>query len=220
MSRLTKLVSLDLSDFLYGSLGNLKLKNSSLTTLIENLSSLQELFLDGVDISKEHGGKWAQAMSITMPNLQRLSLRGCGLQGPIDPSLFQIPSLSQLSLDRNNHSIVVPDFLGDSSTLTSLTLHGCGLYGKVPESVFLMPNLQKLDISDNPHLIIDFSKFPQNKALQSLFPGNNSFQKKMLTSIINLKFLKELSLRNSNFYGSLLSRPWTEIRARKRCLWS
>ncbi|XXG72676.1 hypothetical protein AAC387_Pa07g1722 [Persea americana] len=140
-----------------------------------------------------------------MPDLQRLSLRGCGLQGPIDPSLFRIPSLSQLSLDLNNLSIVVPDFLGDSSALTSLTLSGCGLYGKVPESIFLMPNLEKLAITNNPHLIIDFSEFPQNKALQSLFLGNTTFQKKLLDSINNLKFLKKLSLWNSNLSGSLPS---------------
>ncbi|XXG72713.1 hypothetical protein AAC387_Pa07g1749 [Persea americana] len=199
ISRLTKLVSLDLSS------NNLKLKNPNLTTLIGNLSIIQVLFLDWVEISKEHGGKWSQVISIAMPNLQRLSLRYCGLQGPIDPSLFQIPDLSQLSLDGNNLSIVVPDVLSDSSALTSLTLSGCGLYGRIPETVFLMPNLEKLDISDNPHMTIDFLKFPQNKALQSLFLGNTTIQKRLLDSINNLKFLKELSAPNCNLSGSLPS---------------
>ncbi|XXG72689.1 hypothetical protein AAC387_Pa07g1732 [Persea americana] len=195
----------DLSDYFHRPSGNLKLKTPNLTTLIGNLSSLQELFLDSVNISEEHGGKWAQSISIAIPRLQRLSLRYCALQGPIDPSLFRIPDLSQLSLDGNNLSIVVPDFLGDSSALTALTLRSCGLYGKVPESIFLMPNLEKLDISDNPHLIIDFSEFPQNEVLQNLHMGNTSFQKKLLDSIINLKFLKELSAQNCNLSGSLPS---------------
>ncbi|XXG72716.1 hypothetical protein AAC387_Pa07g1751 [Persea americana] len=193
------LVSLDLSS------NNLKLKNPNLTTLIGNLSSLQELFLDWVEISEEHGGKWSQVISIAMPSLQRLSLRYCGLQGPIDASLFQIPDLSQLSLDGSNLSIVVPDFLSDSSALTSLTLSDCGLYGEISKSIFLRSNLQNLDVSDNPHLTIDFLEFPQNKALRSLFLGNTTFQKRLLDSINNLKFLKELSAPNCNLSGSLPS---------------
>ncbi|RWR84953.1 receptor-like protein 12 isoform X1 [Cinnamomum micranthum f. kanehirae] len=169
ISRLAKLVSLDLSDYFQGPSYNLMLKNPNLTTLVGNLSSLQELFLDRVSISGEHGGKWAQAISNAMPNLQRLSLRDCGLQGPIDLSLFRILDLSQLSLDGNNLSIVVPDFL------------------------------------DNPHLAIGFPKFSQNKALQSLLLGNTTFQKKLLDSINNLKFLKKLSARNCNISGSLPS---------------
>ncbi|XXG72725.1 hypothetical protein AAC387_Pa07g1757 [Persea americana] len=205
ISRLTKLVSLDLSGYRYAP-ALLKLKNPNLTTLVGNLSSLQELFLDSINISGEHGGKWAQAISIAMPNLQRLSLRYCGLQGPIDPSLFRIPDLSQLSLDGNNlSSIVAPDFLGVSSALTSLTLRDCGLYGEFPQSIFLMLDLQKLDVSYNPQLTIHLPEFPNNSALQYLHLDGTNIVEKLSDSIGNLKFLKELSLNNCSLIGSLPS---------------
>ncbi|XXG72722.1 hypothetical protein AAC387_Pa07g1757 [Persea americana] len=201
ISRLTKLISLDLSLIRLN-----EVKNPNLTTIIQNLANLQELFLDWISFSEEKGGKWAQAISIALPNLRRLSLRGCGLQGPIDASLFRMPYLSHLSLYGNTlSSIVVPDFLGDSSSLTSLILSRCSLYGDFPKSFFMLPNLQKLDISYNPSLTIDFSEFPQNKALQILYMDSAKFEKKLLDSIGNLKFLKELSLSNCNLSGSLPS---------------
>ncbi|XXG84492.1 hypothetical protein AAC387_Pa10g1998 [Persea americana] len=198
ISNLTKLISLDLS------VSDLQHRNQSLARLIQNLSNLRQLSLDGVTIS-EHGGKWAQALSIALPNLQKLSLGYCGLGGPIDPSFFQLPLLSHISLDGNNLSTVVPSFLGNSSTLTSLTLCGCGLYGKFPSSIFLLPHLQMLDISDNPYLTIHLPEFPQNSALQYLLLDSIDINEKLLESIDNLKFLKILSLCNCNLFGSLPS---------------
>ncbi|XXG84495.1 hypothetical protein AAC387_Pa10g2000 [Persea americana] len=101
ISRLTKLSSLDLSD-LYANGPLLELRNPSLTRLIQNLSNLRQLSLDQVTISED--GKWAQALSIALPNPRKLRLRYCGLGGPIDSSLFQLPFLSQISLDGNNLS--------------------------------------------------------------------------------------------------------------------
>eukprot|EP00268_Persea_americana_P065209 TRINITY_DN8669_c0_g1_i1.p1 TRINITY_DN8669_c0_g1~~TRINITY_DN8669_c0_g1_i1.p1 ORF type:complete len:1062 (+),score=128.23 TRINITY_DN8669_c0_g1_i1:307-3186(+) len=202
ISSLTKLISLDLSQEF--SSGPLELKNPSLTRLIQNLSSLRQLSLDQVTIS-ERGGKWAQALSIALPNLQKLSLRFCGLGGPIDPSLFQLPFLSQISLDGNNLSIAVPNFLDNSSILTTLTLGGCGLYGNFPRSIFLLPRLQMLDISNNPNLTILLPEFPQNSALQYLYMEATRIDGKLPDSIGYLKFLKVLSLRNCNLFGSLPS---------------
>ncbi|XXG84483.1 hypothetical protein AAC387_Pa10g1990 [Persea americana] len=198
ISRLSKLISLDLSQ--YFTSGRLELRN--LTRLIQNFSNLRQLSLDRVTIS-DNGGKWAQAFSIALPKLQILSLRYCGLGGPIDASLFRLPLLSQISLDRNNLSTVVPDFVGNSSALTSLSVRGCGLYGKFSNSIFLLPHLQRLDISDNRHLTIHLTEFPRDSALQYLSLDNNGIHEKLLDSVDNLKLLKELSLSDCNLFGSL-----------------
>ncbi|XP_039129136.1 receptor-like protein 7 [Dioscorea cayenensis subsp. rotundata] len=72
ISRLTKLVSLDLSQDFHPH--TLKLEKPDLGILIRNLSNLKQLYLDGVNISSS-GTKWCQTISDSAPGLQTLSLR-------------------------------------------------------------------------------------------------------------------------------------------------
>ena len=83
ISRLTRLVSLDLSTY------GLKLEKPDLATLVHNLTSLTKLYLDGVDISSQ-GNEWCQAVSSSLPNLRVLSMSDCNLQGPLDSSLLKL----------------------------------------------------------------------------------------------------------------------------------
>ncbi|KAL0336741.1 UNVERIFIED_CONTAM: hypothetical protein Scaly_1949200 [Sesamum calycinum] len=76
---------------------------------------LRGLYLDGVNISAQ-ANDWSQALSSSLPDLASLSLRRCGLSGPLDPSLSELQSLSVLQLDRNNLSTKIPDFFAISHT--------------------------------------------------------------------------------------------------------
>ncbi|CAN1190309.1 Receptor-like protein Cf-9 homolog [Linum perenne] len=101
ISQLTNLTSLRLSC----PNCNPKLKISNLTLLVQNLTQLTELGLDGVDLSSQRK-EWCHVLSSSLPNLKVLSLSNCSLSGPIDPSFSKLQSLSILELDYNNFSSI------------------------------------------------------------------------------------------------------------------
>ncbi|KAL4272257.1 hypothetical protein GQ457_13G029770 [Hibiscus cannabinus] len=202
MSNLTRLVSLDLSH--QGYYPTLKLEKPNLKTLIKNLKFLTELYLDEVDISSQ-SSKWCETTSLSLPNLQVLSLSDCGLEGPLCPSLSTLPFLSKLVLDYNPISHLPPNFLEISSSLVSLSLVYCNLSGHFPTEILLLPKIQSIDISDNGRLEGQLPEFPSNNALRSLTLFDANFSGKLSESIGNLKFLTDLTLSDCNFVGSIPS---------------
>ncbi|KAL5550784.1 hypothetical protein UlMin_000960 [Ulmus minor] len=147
ISNLTRLITLDLS-FPFYFQTSLKLENPNLRMVIENLRELEELYLDGLNISASEK-EWGQALSSSLPKLRELSLSNCYLSGPIDDSLAKLPHLSVIRLDGNNLSASVPEFFANYSNLTSLRLSSCGLNGTFPEKIFQVPTLQILAAANN-----------------------------------------------------------------------
>ncbi|XP_062172922.1 receptor-like protein 6 [Alnus glutinosa] len=180
ISRLTRLVTLDLSSnyYTYKAAYSLTLENPNLNMLIQNLSKLIELHLDGVVISAQ-GKEWCHALSSSLPNLRVLSLSYCNLSGPIDSSLRNLKSLSVIRLNGNDFSSPVPNFFADFKNLTSLKVSSSGLNGTFPKKIFQVPMLQTLDLSFND--------------LRGSLPH----------SIGNLKMLSTIDIRNCNFSGSI-----------------
>jgi Leucine-rich repeat (LRR) protein len=195
ISRLTRLVTLDLSGDGDDSLPDL-------ATLVQNLSELEELYLDGVIISAQ-GNEWCQALSSSLPNLRVLSMSDCNLSGPLHSSLQKLQSLSIIRLNYNNLFAPVPDFFADFTNLTSLCLYSCGLNGKFPKQIFQVPTLQTLDLSDNELLQGSLPEFHPNGSLQSLALSNTDFSGSLPDSIGNLKRLSIIDLSRCNFSGSI-----------------
>ncbi|CAK7343842.1 unnamed protein product [Dovyalis caffra] len=145
ISKLTKLVSLRLSS-VYDV--PMKLEKPNLATLVQNLTELTELYLDGVNISAS-GREWCEALSSSLPNLKVLSLSNCFLSGPIDASLAKLQSLSIIDLSGNNLSAPVPEFFANYSKLIALQLPSCELKGILPQTIFQVPTLEIIDLSSN-----------------------------------------------------------------------
>ncbi|XP_050259370.1 receptor-like protein 7 [Quercus robur] len=196
ISRLTRLVSLDLSDY-----SGLTLENPDLASLVHNLTWLTELYLDGVNISSQ-GNEWCQAVSSSLPNLRVLSMSGCNLQGPPDSSLLKLQSLSIIHLDDNNFSAPVPEFFSYFRNLSSLCLSNCGLNGQFPKKIFQFPTLETIDLSYN-ELGGSLPEFHPNGSLQSLVLTNTTFSGTLPDSIGNLKRLSKIDLSGCNFSGSI-----------------
>ncbi|RZC63747.1 hypothetical protein C5167_025534 [Papaver somniferum] len=201
LSRMTRLVTLDLSTFLPGST-LLTLKNPDFDTFIRNLKELKVLSLDGVNISG-HGGKWCKAVSSSLQKLQVLSLSNCYLSGPLDRSLLQLRSLNELRLSNNNISAEVPEFLSEFRNLTSLHFSSCGLYGRFPEKVLQLPTLRSLYMSNNKLLQGSLPEFSEDEMLRDLVLSDTSFRGELPHSIGNLTFLSRLELENCSFNGSI-----------------
>ncbi|KAM0948112.1 putative non-specific serine/threonine protein kinase [Dioscorea sansibarensis] len=199
ISRLKKLVSLDLSTFLFN--GG-ELDTPDLRALIGGLSNLQELYLDGVNLSN-NSMDWCQVISQSAPGLQALSLSGCSLSGPIHISLSKLRNLSVIHLNQNNLSSDVPEFFGDFSSLIDLSFTECELHGLFPYSVFQLRNLKALDLSLNRMLSGLLPGFPKENALEKLILENTNFSGSLPESLGNLKSLTKLALTSCHFSGPL-----------------
>ncbi|PON42519.1 Leucine-rich repeat domain containing protein [Parasponia andersonii] len=204
IAHLTNLVTLDFStdSLVFLEIPRPKLENPNLSMLVHNLSKLEELYLDGVNISAR-GRDWCQALSSSLPNLRVLSLSYCSLSGPIDHSLLKLQSLSVIRLDINNLSTQVPGFIVNFSNLTSLHLSNCVLYGIFPKEIFQVQTLQTIDISNNILLEGSLPELPENSALQKIVLSFSSFSGKLPASVGTLRNLSMLDLSNCKFNGTL-----------------
>ncbi|XP_062005833.1 receptor-like protein 7 [Rosa rugosa] len=190
ISRLTRLVSLDLSGNNYDGV-SLKLENPNLSMLIQNLTELIELYLDSVKISGQ-GSDWCEAISSSLPNLSLLSLSFCGLSGPICDSLAKLQSLYEIDLGTNS-LVPVPRPFANFSNLTSLSLSGCNLLGifpkellrnlllgnnnlegEIPTSIFNLKGPMYLDLASNNFSGFRFSGPQQPRTLSFLDLSHNS----------------------------------------------
>ncbi|XP_028098238.1 receptor like protein 22-like [Camellia sinensis] len=207
LSCLKRLATLDLSalffpdPYLPGT-ARLQLENPNLLTLIQNLTGLRNLYLDGINISAQ-GSEWCQAISSSLPNLQVLSMSNCYLSGPIDSSLLKLQSLSEIHLGSNDLSVPVPEFFANFTNLTALRLSYANLYGTFPEKIFQVPTLQTLDLSENIKLQGSLPEFLQNGSLQNLVLFDTNFSGRLLDSISNLRNLSRIDLSHCNFSGTI-----------------
>ncbi|KAF3448117.1 hypothetical protein FNV43_RR08827 [Rhamnella rubrinervis] len=183
--------------------------------LIQNLTELEELHLDGVNISTP-GKEWGRALSSSLPHLRVLSLVQCSLFGPIDQSLAKLHSLSVIRLDDNNLFASVLGFFSKFSNLTSLSLKDCCLNGTFPNEIFQVSTLQTLVLSYNMLLEGSFPESSQNNSLQSLLFANTNFTGSLSTSIDNnftepipsfnmSKNLTQINLPSNGLTGSISS---------------
>ncbi|EXB40438.1 Receptor-like protein 12 [Morus notabilis] len=202
ISGLSHLSSLDLSrnyDFnsREGLLGLLELKRPDFSSLIRNLTNLEELSLSFVNISSTVPTSLANFSSLTS-----LILKGCGLKGKLPVELFQLPSLQILNVKSNNFFGELPQFnqtsalnvlnlasnsfsgeiptsIGNLNSLTEFHAYDCGLSGEIPFSIGNLTHLKYLDLSIN------------------------NFSGPIPSSIGNLTQLIELDLDSNHFSGPI-----------------
>ncbi|XP_062005623.1 receptor-like protein 53 [Rosa rugosa] len=204
ISHLTRLVILDLSTWYFPGLPSLKLEQPNLRLVIGNLSEINELYLDGVNISAPET-HWSQAISSSLPNLRVLSLSSCNLSDPIDSSLQKLHSLSVIHLENNYFSSQVPEFLSNFSNLTSLRLGYSRLNGTFPEAIFQVPTLETIDLSNNVQLQGSLPEFKKNRSLRTLVLSRTNFSGLLPDSIGELKMLSRIDLSFCNFTGGIPS---------------
>ncbi|KAK4407603.1 Receptor-like protein 35 [Sesamum angolense] len=174
VSLMRRLVNLDLSSFFSNYV--LKVESPNLKMLLQNLTGLRELYLDGVNISAQ-GSEWCQAISSSLPELRILSLCGCSLS--------------------------VSNFFANFSYLTTLSLSGCGL-NSIPQSLFSLPSLKTLILSDN-RLSGRLYEFPtlQFSNIVELDLSDNRLEGQIPESFFTLERLEFLILSQNFFNGTV-----------------
>ncbi|XP_020207705.1 receptor-like protein 6 [Cajanus cajan] len=202
ISLLKSLATLDLSSS-FTSHHRLKLHEPNIGMLLQNLTNITELHLDGVAISTKGQG-WCHAIS-SLHKLRVLSMSSCNLSGPIDSSLARLLSLTVLKLSHNNMTSIVPGFFVNFSNLVTLQLRSCGLNGSFPKDIFQIPTLKILDISDNKDLGGSLPNFQPHGSLLEMNLSYTNFKGRLPGAISNLKQLSTIDLSYCKFNGTLPS---------------
>jgi Leucine-rich repeat (LRR) protein len=155
-------------------LSRLDLQNLSLDALINNLGSLQKLYLDSVNISVSPIRSVHSSSTNTTPGLQELRMKNCGLIGTFPSWIFHIKSLTVLEVSQNESLCgELPDFI-EGSALQQLRVTGTKLSGKIPESIGNLQNLTALDLS-NCQFNGTIPPFAQWPMIQSIDLSGNNF---------------------------------------------
>ncbi|GMN56393.1 hypothetical protein TIFTF001_025504 [Ficus carica] len=154
----------------------LELRNPSLRSLIQNITSLETLLLTSVYIPSTIPDFIANFTS-----LKGLALKNCGLKGEFTVNIFHLPSLQFLNLGWNKNLFgYLPEF-HPRSPLQSLVLSGTSFSGFIPSSI------EKLE------------------SLQSLFLRGCRFSRPLPTSLVKLTQLTNLDLAENYLGGPIPS---------------
>ncbi|XVF78875.1 hypothetical protein PTKIN_Ptkin14bG0172500 [Pterospermum kingtungense] len=217
ISHLSKLVSLDLSDN-----GNLIFEGHVFEKVLGNLTKLQHLLLDTVNMSSVVPTSFLNMSSY----ITTLTLGNNELQGKFPVDIFRFPCLQKLSLKNNevleidfpksnwsaplrslevsrvNASLgEVPDSIGNLKSLEVLDLSYSNLKGSIPASLVNLTRLNYLDLHNNlihGPILFSFSNFRQ---LSYLDLSDNNLVGPITDSFENLTQLFHLSMSSNQFSG-------------------
>ncbi|XP_044482779.1 receptor-like protein 7 [Mangifera indica] len=219
IAHLSKLTVLDVSQ---NHFDKPSIETNTLKGLVQNLTELAELHLDGVNMSTVVPSSFMNLSS----SLSFLSLFYCDLQGNFPNSIFHLPSLKTLDLSYNHDLIVVfpkvnwsspLEVLDVSSTtfsgefgplenlkyLTNFGASNCSLDGLVPMSLGNLPNLVYIYLHHNFFNGSLPSWLFTQTSLRHVYLSFNQ-----LTGTINefhSKSLESLFLRSNRLHGSIPS---------------
>ncbi|XP_078149409.1 uncharacterized protein LOC144544729 isoform X1 [Carex rostrata] len=203
-SALTNLISLKLSDFssTNTSIFTLYLHDPSLKTLLSNITKLQVLRLDRVNIS-QYGSEWGNSVLQVGSTLQELSLADCGLRGNFLDEIFHLTRLEYLNLKSNILTGTMPPCLLVDAQLEVLDLKGNKLSGPLSRNICQGCKFRTIDLSRNR---INGS-LPQSlvkcNTLEILDLGNNQIVDRFPSWLGNLENLTVLVLRSNQLYGTI-----------------
>ncbi|KAL2251748.1 receptor-like protein 12 [Sesamum indicum] len=209
VSLMRRLVTLDLS------YNGLEIENPNLKMLLQNLTGLRELYLDGVHMSSAVLNFFANFSHLTT-----LSFSDCDLRGSFPYMIFQIPTLENLDLSENelltgsipqfhrnaslrtmlllhtNFSGPLPNSIGNLSMLSKISMHRCSFTGPIPSTIFTLTGLIHVDLSRN-FFTGSIPSFYMSKNLQFVDLSHNSLSGSIPKSLFSLPSLQTLKLSNN-----------------------
>ncbi|KAF3946288.1 hypothetical protein CMV_027433 [Castanea mollissima] len=187
ISQLSSLVSLDLS------------YNGDLMMTIDYQSKHQ--------FGKESLVTLPRAIPTSLGNLTQmiyLDLSYNNFNGLLPSSIFDLPNLSVLDLERNQLVGPLPNHVSGLNLLIDLSLSSNFLNGTLPSWLFSLTSLMKLTLHQN-QFIGEIGEFKYNNSLDYLDLSYNMLQGSIPSSISRLVSLTTLDLSSNNLQGSVPS---------------
>ncbi|CAL5376157.1 unnamed protein product [Camellia sinensis] len=189
VSFLSKLVSLDLSS------NDLRLEEPGFELLVQNLTKVRELNLEGVSISSVVSNSLLNLTSLT-----NLDLPSCGLRGKFPDGIFHLPHLNELSIWYNLALTgYFPEFINSSSPLQYLDLSFTNFSGELSDSIGNLKSLKMLGAYDCKF----YGSIPKSLGnlteMTYLVIDHNNFTGMLPSSLSNLGNLFSLQVSGNNF---------------------
>ncbi|PPD67745.1 hypothetical protein GOBAR_DD35381 [Gossypium barbadense] len=185
-----KLISLDLSQN-----NHLKFDSHSLAMLTRNLSKLQNLFLNSVNMFDVVPTSFNNLPS----SLKRLRLEFCDLKGEFPSEIFQLAYLEHVDLSWNSLTGYLPKS-NWSSTLKYFKLYNNHFGGSIPASIGNLTKITFLDLSLN-----EFEgQLPSILFILKQLPSAS-----LPTHVTGLQNLNEFFLNDNSLTGGITSWPFT-----------
>ena len=201
VSKLSQLSSLDLCCNFDLSSGKyfLQFNELSLTSLVGNLTRIENLDLSGVNIFSTVPNIFAN-----LSNLRTLYLHDSGMHGEFPPGIFKLPNLRVLDVKYNQDLTGSwPDFQYLSSRLEEIDLRSTGFTGELPISMGNFGSLIGLDIWGCNFSGSIPSSIGNLTNLIYLGLSNNTLVGNIPSSIGNLIQLAFLSLHDNQLSGPI-----------------
>ena len=140
------------------------------------------------------------------PNLYFLWIVHNNLTGTIPTSLFNITTLTKLSIGFNQINGEVPKEIGKSRVLQLFAASGNKLLGRFQQTILNISSLADLDLGSNYlHGELPSSLGSSLSNLQGLALGNNFFGGHIPSSLANASKLSMIHLSRNNFIGMVPS---------------
>ncbi|XP_028111088.1 receptor-like protein 6 [Camellia sinensis] len=197
ISHLSKLISLDLSHFSY-NLNQGRLEQHTFNMLLQNLTQLRELRLDGLNISSP-----LPYALLNLSSLTSLSLCACELRGKFLENIFHFPNLRNLDVHGNSELTgKLPNF-NVTSSFQSLDVSFTSFSGQLPESISNLKALNRLYLISNNFSGSIPASFGNLTQINDLGFWSNKFSGQIPSSISNLAKLPFLDLSRNNFNGQI-----------------
>ncbi|GAB4841226.1 hypothetical protein Ancab_039685 [Ancistrocladus abbreviatus] len=200
ISSLSSLISLDLSDnqdpLSFTRL--LRLRESSLRTLIQHSTGLEIISLDHVIMSS-----LVPRVLANLTSLRHLGLTDCELHGAFPKDIFLLPNIQIVNVGENEDLVGDLPKFQNTSKLKKLYLSGTGFSGNIPTSIGNVSSLKKLQFFDCKfHGSIPLSLTRLIK-LTVLDLSINNFEGRIPNSIANLTQLSQLGLGRNKLIGEV-----------------
>ena len=173
---------------------------------ITNASKLVNLIITGNQLT----GKVPSLEKLNQLSWLSMSTNNLGTEEPDDlnflSSLANASSLELLTINANNFGGMLPESIGNLSTMLAIFLvDNNHIYGGIPSGIVNLVNLERLEVWNNQlsgNIPSDIGKLQELEVL--IFNGNN-FSGIVPSSIGNLTKLSALRLSSNNLHGSIPS---------------
>jgi len=145
----------------------------------------------------------------TLPNLQLLLAYDNGFTGTIDSRFGSLPQLQALEIGKNQLTGTVPVSIASCPSLENFNVDLNKLGGSFPEAIFGMAKLKQLNLTGNafmgtiPPTIGNMGSAFTTMTRKYVNLASNKFSAQIPPDIANIPELKELTLHNNSFVGTM-----------------